>query len=316
MPGPKFDRRLGGFVFSYTYFGPNPHTIGLHARKSPIKHEGKVTSPHWDETRAQAQAQFRFEFSENSLAGKSIVVAGGTGGLGAATAALLAREGAHLIIGYRRDRERAGKLSVALEKQYGATPMFIEGDIADASIRSKYREAVEKAGAPLAGAAIFPGDPARVTFEKLDRDALLASLDVNYVGPVLLAKDLGATMENTAAGGSIVLLSTMQAHAAFPSSLNYAAPKAALAHAALILAQQWNRVRANVVAPGATIAGMAAASVQSGKYDRHVASGAISRFGRPEDVARAVRFFLEPDSYITGQTVVVDGGLTLRRDRG
>ena len=316
MPGPKIDRRLGGFVFSSTHFVPIPHTIGLHARKSPIKHEGKVTSPHWDEVRAAAYADFRFEFPEKSLGGKTIVVAGGTGGLGAATVALLAREGAHLILGYRRDRERAEKLSVALEKQYGAKPVLIEGDIADASVRRKYLEAVEKTGTRLAGAAIFPGDPARVAFDKLDRDALVASLDVNYVGPVLLAKDLGMAMENTAAGGGIVLLTTMQAHAAFPSSLNYAAPKAALAHAALILAQQWSRVRVNVVAPGATIAGMAAASVQSGKYDRHVASGAIPRFGRPEDVARAVRFFLEPDNYISGQTVVVDGGLTLRRDRG
>jgi NAD(P)-dependent dehydrogenase (short-subunit alcohol dehydrogenase family) len=41
----------------------------------------------------------------------------------------------------------------------------------------------------------------------------------------------------------------------------------------------------------------------------------IPRFGRPEDVARVVRLMLEPDSYLTGQVVVVDGGLTLRRDR-
>jgi 3-oxoacyl-[acyl-carrier protein] reductase len=108
----------------------------------------------------------------------------------------------------------------------------------------------------------------------------------------------------------------MQAVAAFPSSLNYAAPKAALVHAAQIMAQQWSRVRVNVVAPGATLAGMAAASIQSGKYDRHIANGAITRFGRPEDVVRAVRFFLEPDNYITGQTLLIDGGLTLRRDRG
>lgn len=84
-------------------------------------------------------------------------------------------------------------------------------------------------------------------------------------------------------------------------------------HAARILAQQWNHVRVNVVAPGATISGMVTASVQSGKYDRYVSNGAISRFGYTEDVARAVRFFLEPDNYITGQTIVVDGGLTLRR---
>ncbi|MGA8142870.1 MAG: SDR family oxidoreductase [Candidatus Acidiferrales bacterium] len=275
-----------------------------------------MTSSHWDHARAEAHAGFHFEFPENSLAGRTVVVAGGTGGLGAATTARLAREGAHLIVGYRSNSERAGKLAGAIEKQYGLKLVLIEGDIANEKTRHHYLEACEKAAAPLAGAVIFPGDPARVSFEQLDREALIASLEVNYVGPVLLAKDLGQRMEALAAGGSLVMLSTMQAHAVFPSSLNYAAPKAALSHAALILAQQWSRVRVNVVAPGATIAGMAAASVQSGKYDRHIESGAIPRFGRPEDVARAVRFFLEPDNYITGQTLVVDGGLTLRRDRG
>jgi NAD(P)-dependent dehydrogenase (short-subunit alcohol dehydrogenase family) len=58
---------------------------------------------------------------------------------------------------------------------------------------------------------------------------------------------------------------------------------------------------------------MAEASVSSGKYDSFVEKGAIPRFGHPEDIARAVRFFLEPDGYVTGQVLVVDGGLTLRR---
>jgi NAD(P)-dependent dehydrogenase (short-subunit alcohol dehydrogenase family) len=278
--------------------------------------QGKMSSRHWDAERSDAYAQYRYDFPERTLAGKTVVVAGGTGGLGAATVSLLLREGAHLIVGYREDRERAASLSKAMGEQYGANLELIEGDIASSEVRGRYIEACQRAGANLAGVAIFPGDPARVAFEKLDRDALVASLEVNYVGPVLLAKDLGQMMEGSGAGGSVVLLTTMQAHAAFPGSLNYGAPKAALAHAAKILAQQWNRVRVNVVAPGATISGMAAASVQSGKYDRYVESGAIERFGRAEDVARAVRFFLEPDNYVTGQTLVVDGGLTLRRDRG
>jgi 3-oxoacyl-[acyl-carrier protein] reductase len=275
-----------------------------------------MTSSHWDGSRADAYRQYRFEFPEKALAGKTIVVAGGTGGLGAATVWLLAREGARLIVGYRKDRERAVALSVAFEKEFGQKPALVEGDLCAADVRRKFIEAAASLGSPIAGAAIFPGDPARVAWKDLNREALIASLESNYVGPVLLARELGEAMEAAESGGSLVLLASMQALAAFPSSLNYAAPKAALVHAARILAQQWNRVRVNVVAPGATIAGMAAASVQSGKYDRHISTGAVPRFGRAEDVARAVRFFLEPDNYITGESLVVDGGLTLRRDRG
>jgi len=274
-----------------------------------------MTSPYWDENLAEAYRRLQFEFPEKPLAGKTVVVAGGTGGLGAAAVALLAREGAHLIVGYRDNRERAEKISAAIEKQFGRKLALVDGDVAHAEVRQKYLEVAAKTGAPLLGAAIFPGDPARVTWQDLDRESLLASLEKNYVGPVLLARDLGDAMEKSPQGGSIVLVATMQAFAVFPSSLNYAAPKAALVHAAQILAQHWSRVRVNVVAPGATLAGMAAASIQSGKYDRHIAGGAIARFGRAEDVARSVRFFLEPDNYITGQALVVDGGLTLRRDR-
>lgn len=275
-----------------------------------------MTSQHWDEARAEAYREFRYDFPEKALAGKTIVIAGGTGGLGAATAWLLAREGAHLVVGYRQNRDRAGKLSLAIEKEFGRKLLLVEGDLCAADVRRKFLETAASLGNPISGAAIFPGDPARVAWNDLNRDALVASVEANYAGPVLLAKELGEVMEGAESGGSLVLLATMQALAAFPGSLNYAAPKAALVHAARILAQQWNRVRVNVVAPGATIAGMAAASVQSGKYDRHISSGAISRFGHAEDVARAVRFFLEPDNYVTGQSLVVDGGLTLRRDRG
>jgi len=275
-----------------------------------------MTSPHWNEARAEAYRKFHFDFTETSLAAQTVIVAGGTGGLGAATLALLAREGANLVAGYRSNRARAEALRQAIETEFGRKITLVEGDIANPKVRRELWTAAEKFGAPVAGAAIFPGDPARVGFEDLDDEVLLASLEANYVGPVLLAKEVGEAMERSSHGGSLVLLASMQAMATFPSSLNYAAPKAALVHASRILAQRWTRVRVNVVAPGATVTGMAEASVQSGKYDRYLEAGAIARFGRPEDVARAVRFLLEPDSYITGQALVVDGGLTLRRDLG
>ena len=137
---------------------------------------------------------------------------------------------------------------------------------------------------------------------------------VNYLGPVLLAREAAEQMKSAGTQGAIVLIGTMQAIALFPGSTAYAGPKAALLHAARILARECRgaaNIRVNVVSPGVTAAGMAEASIASGKYDRFLTSDIIHRFGRAEDVARAVRFFLEPDNYITGQVLSVDGGITL-----
>jgi NAD(P)-dependent dehydrogenase (short-subunit alcohol dehydrogenase family) len=114
--------------------------------------------------------------------------------------------------------------------------------------------------------------------------------------------------------GAIVLFASMQAVAVFPGSTAYAGAKAALLHAARILAKEYRgpaTIRVNVIAPGVMLAGMAEASIASGKYDRYLKDGIIPRYGRALDVARAVRFLLEPDNYITGQVLSVDGGITL-----
>jgi 3-oxoacyl-[acyl-carrier protein] reductase len=274
-----------------------------------------VASSYWDESLAARYRAFQYNFPERPLAGRVIILAGGTGGLGAATTMLLAREGAKLVVGFRSNRMRAEALRAAVAGQTGQMISLVEGDLVLPEVRHTYLKAAATLG-PLEGGAIFPGDPARVSWESLDAAALRSSWDANFVGPMLLAKDLAGAIEQTGRGGSLVLLATMQALAPFAASLNYAAPKAALVHAACILAKQFRGARINVVAPGATVAGMAEASVSSGKYDAFVSTGAMPRFGRPEDIARAVRFFLEPDGYVTGQVLLADGGLTLRRDEG
>jgi 3-oxoacyl-[acyl-carrier protein] reductase len=273
-----------------------------------------MASSYWDEALAARYRAFQYNFAERPLAGRVVIIAGGTGGLGAATTMLLAREGAKLVVGFRSNRPRAEALRAAVTSQTGETISLVEGDLVLPEVRRVYLDAAASLG-PLEGGAIFPGDPARVSWESLDAAALRSSWDANFVGPMLLAKDLAGAMEQSGHGGSLVLLATMQALAPFASSLNYAAPKAALVHAARILAKQFSGVRVNVVAPGATVAGMAEASITSGKYDAYVSNAAIPRFGRPEDIARAVRFFLEPDGYATGQVLLADGGLTLRRDQ-
>jgi NAD(P)-dependent dehydrogenase (short-subunit alcohol dehydrogenase family) len=161
---------------------------------------------------------------------------------------------------------------------------------------------------------VFTGDPARAKTPEELEPAMRRSMEVNYMGPILLAREAAARMKARGAHGSIVLISTMQAVALFPGSTAYAGAKIALLHAAGILAKECRgpaNIRVNVISPGVIAAGMAETSIASGKYDRYREEGIIHRFGRPQDVARAVRFFLEPDNYVTGQTLSVDGGLTM-----
>ncbi len=277
-----------------------------------------MPSEFLDEARLERYHGYAFEFPERTLSGKVILIAGATGGLGAATVALLAREGARVVAGYRSNRGRAEELRRAVAAQFQQAIELVEGDLVQAAVRESYLLAAEKCGR-LYGLVVLVGNPARVEWSQLDEAAMRAAAEANYIAPVLLAKRAGEAMLVAKTPGSIVLLSTMQAVAPFEGSVSYAGPKAALGQAARVLAKQWGGpagIRVNVVAPGVTMTGMAEASIRSGKYDPFVKSGAIARFGRPEDVARAIRFLFEPDNYITGQTILVDGGLTLRRDRG
>src|SRR5215469_8756197 len=133
-----------------------------------------MTSPHWDAARAAAYQKFQFEFTDKALTGRAVVVAGGAGGLGSATVALLAREGAKLIVGYRKDRERAERLRLSIEQQYGGKLLLVEGDLCEPGVRRNYVQKARELGAPITGLAIFSGDAARVPFSELSREAMTA----------------------------------------------------------------------------------------------------------------------------------------------
>ncbi len=230
-----------------------------------------------------------------------VILAGGSGGLGSETARFLAGD-FRLIVSYRQNAERAGKLK--------NVATLVQADLTVATDRKRLLDAAEN----LYGLVVFTGDPSRVSDPSQLEAAMRKSHEVNYLGPMMLAREAAEQMKAKGTPGAIVLFSTMQAVALFPGSTAYGAPKAALLHGAKILAKECRgpaNIRVNVICPGVNAAGMAEASIASGKYERYVKEGIIPRYGRALDAARAVRFFLEPDNYITGQVLTIDGGLTL-----
>jgi NAD(P)-dependent dehydrogenase (short-subunit alcohol dehydrogenase family) len=238
----------------------------------------------------------------DSLNGREIVLAGGTGGLGSASLETLSQESVRLIVSYRANSERAAR--------FQSLAKVVQADLASEVDRGRLLDSAPN----MYGLVIFSGDPARVSDPAKLEESMRRSHEINYLGPILLAREAAARMQASRTAGAIVLFSTMQAASVFPGSTAYAAQKAALLHATKILAKECRGkadIRVNVICPGVNAAGMAEASIASGKYDRYIEENIIPRFGHAADVARAVRFFLEPDNYITGQVLTIDGGLTL-----
>src|SRR5271170_5544510 len=127
-----------------------------------------------------------------------ILLVGGSGGLGRATAELLATEGCDLIVSYCQNAKRA--------KNMASLAKVVRADITEAAGR---KHLLEKAG-DLDGLVVFAGDPARVASPDQLEQQMVSSSAVNYVGPLLLAREAAERMKRSQIAGSIVLFSSMQ----------------------------------------------------------------------------------------------------------
>ena len=231
-----------------------------------------------------------------SLAGRTALVAGGSGGIGSATARLLARAGARVL---------------SLDRPGCAAPEGCEGlacDLADAGACDALFADLRRRTATLDFLVHAAGITRDGVLWKMSDEDWSSVLELNLGSAFRLLR--GATPLLRGRGGSVVLISSINGERGKFGQANYAASKAGMLGLARSAARELGRfgVRVNAVAPGLVRTAMTAGLAQE-HIDQAVAETALGRAGESEDVARAVLFLCSDLArHVTGQVLRVDGG--------
>ena len=252
----------------------------------------------------------------NAAPRKVALVTGSATGVGAATALLLARRGWNLVINYSRSAAEA-EASAAACREAGADTLLLRGDVAqDADCRALAAGAMERWGridalVNNAGISVF-GEHA--SWDALDGEAFQRIFAVNTVGAFQMVRACVPHLKES--GGCIVNVSSIAGALGIGSSVPYIASKGALNAMTLHLARTLApEIRVNAVCPGLIttrwfvqgIGAEGAARAQAG-FER---AAPLGRASTPEDVAEAIAWLVDGARTVTGELVLLDGGMHL-----
>lgn len=236
---------------------------------------------------------------------RNVVVTGGSRGLGRAIALAFAAEGAHVWVGYR---ERLADAE-AVAREADGEPLAIDVTSADSVTAAIARATADRAIDVLVNSA---GIVRNNLFALSEPEDWEEPLRVNLGGALRVSRAVVRSML-AARQGAIIHLGSVSGLRATPGQVGYAASKGGLIAMTRTLAAELapKGVRVNAVIPGLCAAGMAQ------RFDRRVFESTVSaiplgRAGTAQEIANVVTFLASPAaSYIIGQAIVVDGGLTL-----
>lgn len=244
------------------------------------------------------------------LAGKVCVVTGAAGGMGQAITRLFSSEGGR-IAAVDRDRQRLESAGADLRAQ-GVDVRSYEVDISREDQVVPLARDVERDFGRIDVLINNAGVSHLGPSMSYPLEAWRESLDVMATGVFLCSRELAKPMR-AQGSGTIVNISSINATVGFPMRLAYSAAKAAVNAITQGLAIEWAGygIRVNGIAPGVTDTPMVREAIADGFIDlpAYLKRTPLRRLGRPDDIAQVALFLASPRSgFITGQTIVADGG--------
>jgi len=254
---------------------------------------------------------------EGWLEGKVAVVTGAGRGIGRAIAVAMASAGADVAVASRTEPELE---AVAEEiRGLGRRPLVVR---TDASVEAEMAALVERTVAELGGLDIMVNNagvaPFLATFLDTRPDGFEKHFGINFWSAVYGTRAAGRIMVEQGSG-CVLNLASIDAFMIDPELSYYGAAKAAIVNLTRSTALEWaaSRVRVNALAPGWIDTPMNEAERNDPEAEAKILSAIpMGRWGRPEEIAAAAVFLCSPAaSFITGETLIIDGGQTLTSAR-
>lgn len=249
------------------------------------------------------------------LEGKVVLVTGGSSGIGRITAQAIAKAGAKVAVTGRRPDE--GAECVALIEQAGGQALFVQGDVSkEADIEKAVAETVKKFGRLDAAFNNAGIGAAGGRLADMDAGSFDDMFNINVKGVFLSMKHEIRQFLKQGTGGAIVNCSSVQGHVSIAGSGHYPATKHAVEGYTKMAALEYagDRIRINAVSPAVISDGRLGSGPLPEEFQKMLLDlHPIGRFGTGQDVANSVIFLMsDMASYITGSSLVVDGGYMAR----